>query len=113
LSPEDSVSQIRSVLVVGLAVFGLAGCSDVEMRSEPVAVTTKVTHNGRPVKDVLLCFTPHTAMQLGGEFPLDAAGNVAPGRTGDEIDGQQGDYPQHPYAGQEPHRPLHSRRPRP
>jgi len=77
------VSRMRSILVVGLAAVGLAGCSDVEMRSEPVAVTTKVTRNGQPVKDVLLCFTPHTAQQIGGEFPLDAAGNVTPGRTGD------------------------------
>ena len=77
------MSQMRSVLVVGLAAVGLVGCSGVELREDPVAVQTKVTRNGQPVQDVLCCFTPHTAYQLGGEFPLDAAGNVTPGRTGE------------------------------
>jgi hypothetical protein len=74
---------MRSLLVVGLAAVGLGGCGGVEIREDPVAVRTKVTRNGRPVQDVLCCFTPHTADQLGGEFPLDATGNVTPGRTGD------------------------------
>ena len=76
------MSRMCLILIGGLAAAGLAGCSDVEMRSEPVAVTTKVTRNGQPVKDVLLCFTPHTAQQIGVQGEL-AAGNVTPGRTGD------------------------------
>ena len=77
--------NFRTVIVIA-AVSGLAGCraSDQTGRA-PVAVTSKITFaNGQPVKDVMCCFVPHTALQLPAEFPLDANGNLTKTANGVE-----------------------------
>jgi hypothetical protein len=85
------VSTLRFGLF-STAILVLIGC-DAPKKAGKVPVTTRVTMaNGQPVRDVLCCFVPHTALQTPGEFPLDANGNVTKTANGAEPLLQPGKY---------------------
>lgn len=77
------MNAMRTALLAA-CVCGLFGCEPVK-RADRVAITTRVTlPNGQPARDVLMCFLPHTALQMPAEFPLDGNGQATRNANGIE-----------------------------